>query len=431
MSKKTLYLECYSGISGDMTVAALLDLGADESVLRKSLDSLNVQGYKIEIKRTQKCGIDACDFNVILEHDKHDHSHEDSHGHDHKHENEHNHKHDNNHSHIHEHKDNHDNSHEHRNIEDIYKIINESSISNKAKSISKDIFDIIAKAEAKAHGIEIQKVHFHEVGAIDSIVDIVAVSVCIDNLNIEDVIVSELYEGTGHVKCQHGIIPVPVPAVVNIISDNSLSIKLTEVKGEMVTPTGAAIAASLKTLDTLPDSYKINKIGIGAGKKDFEKANILRAMIIEKNKTNNSDELWTIETNLDDCTGECLGFTMEKLLETGAKDVFYTPIYMKKNRPAYKLTVLCIEEDIHSMETIIFKNTTSIGVRKYKVSRTTLNREIITVNTEYGQVVVKVSNNGNEKYYNPEYEDIRRICNSSNLGFQEVVANVLKNIDNM
>ena len=199
----------------------------------------------------------------------------------------------------------------------------------------------------------------------------------------------------------------------------------------MVTPTGAAIAASLKTLDTLPDSYKINKIGIGAGKKDFEKANILRAMIIEKNKTNNSDELWTIETNLDDCTGECLGFTMEKLLETGAKDVFYTPIYMKKNRPAYKLTVLCIEEDIHSMETIIFKNTTSIGVRKYKVSRTTLNREIITVNTEYGQVVVKVSNNCNEKYYNPEYEDIRRICNSSNLGFQEVVANVLKNIDNM
>ena len=431
MSKKTLYLECYSGISGDMTVAALLDLGADESVLRKSLDSLNVQGYKIEIKRTQKCGIDACDFNVILEHDKHDHSHEDNHGHDHKHEHEHNHKHDNNHSHIHEHKDNHDNSHEHRNIEDIYKIINESSISNKAKSISKDIFDIIAKAEAKAHGIEIQKVHFHEVGAIDSIVDIVAVSVCIDNLNIEDVIVSELYEGTGHVKCQHGIIPVPVPAVVNIISDNSLSIKLTEVKGEMVTPTGAGIAASLKTLDTLPDSYKINKIGIGAGKKDFEKANILRAMIIEKNKTNNSDELWTIETNLDDCTGECLGFTMEKLLETGAKDVFYTPIYMKKNRPAYKLTVLCIEEDIHSMETIIFKNTTSIGVRKYKVSRTTLNREIITVNTEYGQVVVKVSNNGNEKYYNPEYEDIRRICNSSNLGFQEVVANVLKNIDNM
>lgn len=258
MSKETLYLECYSGISGDMTVAALLDLGASEEALRKSLDSLNVDGYEIEIGRTTKCGIDACDFDVILEHEHHHH-------------------HDHDHDHNHDHHD-----HEHRNINDILEIIDKAEISERAKSISKDIFNIVAKAESKAHGIDIDKVHFHEVGAIDSIVDIIAVAVCIDDLDIDDVIVSEMYEGRGHVKCQHGIIPVPVPAVANIVVDNSLDIRITDTMGEMVTPTGAAIAAALKTRDFLPESYKIKKIGIGAGKKDFPKANILRAYIIEE-----------------------------------------------------------------------------------------------------------------------------------------------------
>lgn len=401
MNKKTLYLECYSGISGDMTVAALLDLGADEDVLRRALDSLNVQGYKIKIGRTQKCGIDACDFDVILEH-THDHNHED-HGHDHE-----------EHSHGKE-------AHEHRNINDIYNIIDESEISERAKSISRNIFDIIARAESKAHGIDMANVHFHEVGAIDSIVDIVAVAVCIDNLNIEDVIVSELYEGSGHVKCQHGIIPVPVPAVVNILAENYLPMRITEARGEMITPTGAAIAAALKTIDSVPARYIIKKIGIGAGKKDFEKANILRAIIIDKQvKNNNSDQIWILETNLDDSTGESLGFTMEKLLEYAAKDVFYTPIYMKKNRPAYKLSVLCREEDIITMESIIFNNTTSIGIRKYKMERTVLEREVIKIETKYGLVRFKVSYYDGEKYYNPEYDDIRAICNSTGISYNEV-----------
>lgn len=401
MNKKTLYLECYSGISGDMTVAALLDLGADEDVLRRALDSLNVQGYKIKIGRTQKCGIDACDFDVILEHN-HDHNHED-HNHDHE-----------EHSHGKE-------AHEHRNINDIYNIIDESEISERAKSISRNIFDIIARAESKAHGIDMANVHFHEVGAIDSIVDIVAVAVCIDNLNIEDVIVSELYEGSGHVKCQHGIIPVPVPAVINILAENYLPMRITEAKGEMITPTGAAIAAALKTIDSVPARYVIKKIGIGAGKKDFEKANILRAIIIDKEvKNNNSDQIWILETNLDDSTGESLGFTMERLLEHGAKDVFYTPIYMKKNRPAYKLSVLCRAEDVLTMESIIFKNTTSIGIRKYKMERTVLEREVIKIETKYGLVRFKVSYYDGEKYYNPEYDDIRAICNRTGISYNEV-----------
>jgi uncharacterized protein (TIGR00299 family) protein len=400
MYNKTLYIECYSGISGDMMVGALLDLGADEELLKKALDSLNVDGYEIEIGRTQKCGIDACDFNVILDQDEH-------HVHDHHHYD---------HAHYHNH-----HHHEHRNIYDIYKIIDESQISDRAKNISKKIFNIVAKAESKAHGIDIGKVHFHEVGAIDSIVDIVAVAVCIDNLDIEEVIVSELYEGKGHVKCQHGIIPVPVPAVTNIVVDNSLSIRITDTLGEMITPTGAAIAAALKTKDSLPENHKIRKVGMGAGKKDFERANILRAFIIEEIYPNsNNDEIWLLETNLDDCTGENLGYTIEKLVENGAKDVFYTPIYMKKNRPAYKLSVLCQEENIKSMEAIIFKNTTSIGIRRYKTNRTILKRKVKNIETKYGQVRVKICCFENDKYYYPEYEDIKNICNKTGLGFKTV-----------
>lgn len=393
MYKKTLYLECFSGISGDMTVAALLDLGADQKVLLEALNSLNVDGYEIKIGRTQKCGLDACDFDVIL----HDHDHHHDHDHDHHH------------------------HHVHRNVYDIYKIIDESQISDRAKGISKKIFDIVAVAESKAHGVDIDKVHFHEVGAIDSIVDIVAVAVCIDNLNIEDVVVSRLYEGSGHVKCQHGTIPVPVPAVTNIVIDNSLQIKITDTLGEMITPTGAAIVAALKTKDRLPENYKIRSVGLGAGKKDLERANVLRAFIIEEIHSNtDNDEIWVLETNLDDCTGENIGFTMEKLMEAGAKDVFYTPIFMKKNRPAYMLSVFCEEENIKSMEGIIFRNTTSIGIRKYKTNRTVLKRDITKIDTEYGEVRVKICYFENDKYYYPEYEDIKSICNRTGLSFKAV-----------
>lgn len=437
MYKKTLYLECFSGISGDMTVAALLDLGADENILRQGLESLKVDGYDIEIGRTQKCGIDACDFNVIL-HENHLHTHEHhtheecvhSHTHEHTHStHEHIHNHTHDHDHIHNHEHTHAHSHVHRNITDIYSIIDSSEISHRAKHLSKDIFDIVAKAESKAHGIDIEKVHFHEVGAIDSIIDIVATAICIDNLDIQDVIISKIYEGSGHVKCQHGTIPIPVPAVANIVIDNSLQIKITDTMGEMITPTGAAIAACLKTKESLPENYKIRKIGLGAGKKEFEKANLLRAFIIEEICKNNlKDETWILESNLDDCTGENLGFTMEKLIEAGAKDVFYTPIFMKKNRPAYKLSVLCDEKNIEFMESIIFKNTTSIGIRKYRTSRSILKREMLNIDSEYGKVRVKVCYFGNEKYYYPEYDDIKDICNKTGNDFKSVYENIKMNL---
>lgn len=297
-----LYLECYSGISGDMTVAALLDLGADQQVLLEGLESLNLPGYQLKIGRVKKNGIDACDFDVILdepEHDHdhdHDHDHEHDHEHDHDHEHHHDHEHEHHHDHDHEHHHDHDHEHPHdhehehehhhhhdhvhRNIGDIFAIIDQSKISDRAKQTAKDIFRIIAAAESKAHGIAEDQVHFHEVGAVDSIVDIVSAAICLDNLDITEAVVSDLYEGCGYVHCQHGLMPVPVPAVVNIAADNALRLRLTQTRGEMITPTGAAIAAYLSKCGKLPESFVIEKIGLGAGKKDFATANILRAFLI-------------------------------------------------------------------------------------------------------------------------------------------------------
>ena len=273
-----LYLECYSGISGDMTVAALLDLGADQQVLLEGLESLNLPGYQLKIGRVKKNGIDACDFDVILDEPEHHHDHE--HGHDHDHDHEHHHDHDHEHHHDHDHEHHHDHDHVHRNIGDIFAIIDQSKISDRAKQTAKDIFRIIAAAESKAHGIAEDQVHFHEVGAVDSIVDIVSAAICLDNLDITEAVVSDLYEGCGYVHCQHGLMPVPVPAVVNIAADNALRLRLTQTRGEMITPTGAAIAAYLSKGGKLPESFVIEKIGLGAGKKDFATANILRAFLI-------------------------------------------------------------------------------------------------------------------------------------------------------
>lgn len=284
---KTLYLECYSGISGDMTVAALLDLGADKTVLDRVLKSLPVSGLQIKISRVVKSGIDACDFDVMLDknHENHDHDMEYLHGSHHGshhghavtdlsgHTAEHTHMHDSESAHGHHH-------HEHRGLKEITHIIEHSVMTDNAKKIALRIFEILAKAESKAHNVPVDQVHFHEVGAVDSIVDIVAVAVCLDNLGITEVIVPVLYEGRGTVRCQHGILPIPVPAVANVVSENHLCLKMTEVEGELVTPTGAAIVAAIKTKDKLPEKFEIQKVGIGAGKRQYECPGILRAMII-------------------------------------------------------------------------------------------------------------------------------------------------------
>lgn len=422
---KILYLECNSGISGDMTVGALLDLGADRQVLENALESLGVDGYHLHFGRKVVCGLDAFDFDVHLEADGYGHSHAhthrredayervDSYEHSEVHEHCHGHKHER----SHEHEDGHSHSHTHRNLHDIYHIIDHLDSNERVKEMARTMFRIVAEAESKAHGLPVEQVHFHEVGAIDSIVDIISVAVCMDNLGVEDVVVSALSEGHGHVRCQHGVLPVPVPATANIASSYGLKLHFTDNDGEMVTPTGAAIAAALRTKDRLPASCRLLKIGMGAGNKVFKQANVLRAMLLE-NSQDEDHTMWVLETNLDDCTGEMLGLTMEMLLDAGAADVWYTPIHMKKNRPAYMMSVLCRESSIEAMEEIILTQTTTIGIRRYPTERTVLERSEIQVETSYGPADVKVCAYKGRKFFYPEYESIRRICMEQGADFQ-------------
>ncbi|MGI6501594.1 MAG: nickel pincer cofactor biosynthesis protein LarC [Anaerostipes sp.] len=406
-----LYLECYAGISGDMTVAALLDLGADENVLKEVLESLPLHGFETKISRVSKNGLDACDFDVILEHENHDHDMEYLHGH------EHHHHHDHEHHHGHHH-------HEHRGLSEILGIIEESSMTKRGKEIAVRIFEIIAEAEAKAHGIPVENVHFHEVGAVDSIVDIVAVATCIDNLGIEEVIVPVLYEGRGMVRCQHGVIPIPVPATAAVVANYGLHLHHIDMEGEFVTPTGAAIVAALKTSDKLPSRYQVKKMGIGAGKRNYERASLLRAMLIE-DAGEETDTIYKLESNIDDCSGEVLGYVMDLLLEAGAKDVHYTPVFMKKNRPGYQLNVICKEDMIETLETIIFNETTTIGIRKIPMERSVLKRENKTIHTSLGNAKVKVCSVPSGTRCYPEYSSVVELCREHQKSFQEVYQIIL------
>lgn len=522
---KTLYLECYSGISGDMTVGALLDLGAREEALREALEALPLKGYEIRIGRTKKCGIDACDFDVILEEEDehchgeethhghthgeeyvHDHSvicehlHEDGpehchsaeggHTHDHEHlqgepvySHEHSHgehsyadhfheEHDHTHApefhehfhegeaHIHDHTHSpeahvHHHDHVHRHYADIMHMLDEAPLKPEVRTLAKKIFRIVGEAESRVHATPLEEVHFHETGAVDSIVDIVGAAACVVDLGITETYLSTIYEGQGHVWCQHGRIPVPAPAVAGIAAAEELDLAITNASGEMVTPTGAAIAAALRTKKGRPQSFVIRRIGMGAGKKDFPHANLLRAMIIEPamnaqpagksveettgsvntdgdaQKSGSSasekassdeteDEIWVLETNLDDCTGEMMGLTMELLLVAGARDVNYTPIYMKKNRPACRLEVLCKEEKVSALEEVIFHQTTAIGLRKRKEVRRILPRKKETVMTVYGEVELKICTEAGNTYIYPEYDSIRRRVLETGRSYQEI-----------
>lgn len=432
----TLYLECASGISGDMTVAALLDLGADQEVLKKAIGSLSVEGFSIEISRVKKSGLDACDFMVRLdaEYENHDHDMEYLHGteaHAHGNEEHYSHLHDseNHYQHSHDstdgHQPHHSHSHMHRGLHEILGIINQAELTDRAKDTAVRIFTILAKAEAKAHGVPLEQVHFHEVGAVDSIVDIVAAAVCLDNLDITEVIVPRICEGRGFVRCQHGVIPVPVPAVVNIVEANDLPLHLTDTEGELVTPTGAAIVAAVRTAQCLPESFAIKKTGMGAGKRTYDRPSLLRAMLIERAEKQaeekpKKDVVCRLESNIDDCTGESLGYVMEKLFEAGARDVHYTPVYMKKNRPAYQLNVICDRESVPEMERIIFRETTTIGIRRMEMERTVLERSERKVCTSLGEAEVKVCTlpDGEKRCY-PEYSSAERLAKENHISYQE------------
>lgn len=384
---KILYFDCFSGISGDMTLGALIDLGIDKNLFISELKKLNIEGWSIEFSNLIKNGISANHVEVILEHKHH---------------------------------------HEHRNLSDINIIIEKSDITSNAKDIAKAIFLRLAQAEAKIHNSTPEEVHFHEVGAVDSIIDIVGVAICLDILAPDAVYSSVINDGYGFINCQHGVIPVPVPATMEILSVANANFKQIDIEGELVTPTGAAIISEIAQSYGNPPMFKAVKTGYGSGKKDFKIPNVLRITLGETNE-NTNQTITIIETNIDDSTSEILGYTMEKLFEHGAKDVFFTPIYMKKNRPAVMLTVMCSQDKVIQMEDILFTETSTIGVRKYSVDRTCLQYKFDTVATKYGDLNVKISEYKGIKRVLPEYESAKELAHKNNISLSHIYTECSQN----
>lgn len=384
---KTLYLECFSGISGDMTVAALLDLGANREKLIEIINLMNL-GCILHTGRKVKNGISVFDFDVELT-NKSD-----------------------------------ENENHNRGINDINTIIDSSQLSANAKLLAKKMFDIVADAEAVVHNKPREEVHFHEVGSVDSIVDICAVAFCLDDLKIDKVICSPISDGTGYVNCRHGKIPVPVPATAEIARAYKIPIKITDNNGEMITPTGAAIVAGIANDFKLPSNITFEKIGIGAGKKDFKQPNILRAYIIqEQGDVNANDKIIVIETAIDDSTPEELSFCLKRLFKAGVRDAFYSPIYMKKNRPAWQLTVMCKPETEQNAISIIFKQTTAVGVRRQEIERVIMDREKTTVMTKHGEVDANIFTWGDIKKTCLEFKSVNKLAKEKECSIVEIYRN--------
>lgn len=433
----SLYLDLKSGISGDMFVAAMLDLGADQKLVESVLSSINLEGFSVAVSRVTKANLDMCDFKVKLTVDNHDsdmdylfpqaHRHLDHEHHD----EEHNHLHEHEHEHAHGHEHSHEHHHDHRNLKDVIAIINKSTASVNAKRLAEKIFTIIAKAEAKAHGKAIEDVHFHEVGALDSIADILAAAVCIDSLNIDKVYCSALAEGYGEINCCHGVLPIPVPAVCNILADNKIPMRQTDTFGELITPTGAAIVAALNpTFAPLPQCVML-KTGYGAGKRAYVKPSFVRAILFkadnkEESALYSNDEIIKIECNIDDSSGELLGYLAEKLQQAGAFDVSYTGVFMKKNRPAYELKVICAPDKLLSLSKIILNESTSIGLRYIPMKRIILKREIFDYESKLGQIKVKrctlPDELGGNVFTYPEYESLKALAENKHLTLKETDA---------
>jgi uncharacterized protein (TIGR00299 family) protein len=425
---KILYYDCFCGISGDMNLAALIDLGVPKEYLMQELSKMNLNSeYEIKIQRSAKLGITGTRVDVILK-DKfddkthiseqalHEHTHEHNHEHSHHNSSEEQYHDENNYSHeghVHNHE------HHHRNLKDIEEIINSSDLSDKVKKLSLDMFMKVAEAEAKVHGKDLYEVHFHEVGAIDSIVDMVGAAICLDYLKVDKIIASPVQVGGGFVKCAHGLIPVPAPATVEILKNIPINTGI--VQFETTTPTGAAILVANVEEFAQKVDFSIKKIAYGIGHRDLEIPNVLRVYLGEKESSEKVEEQYILETNIDDMNPELYGYVEEKLFEVGALDVFKTPIFMKKGRPGVKLSVLTNEKVEKDVLDAIFEETTSIGVRKYKVEKIMLKRNFLKVKTEYGDITIKKAYyKGKLVKYKPEYEECRIIAKEKNISIDKV-----------
>ena len=461
----TLYLEPFSGLSGDMLNALLLDLGADRKHLEEALKTISLDGYHLHVDRIAKSSIWGTDFDVHMEHgekdhgiagdfdhhhhehdhDHHEHEHTHEHAHSHTHE-EHTHAHTHMHEHSHDHHHEHDHTHEHthsyhhhhgevRGLKEIETIILSSGTSDFVKEKSLEVFRDIAQAEANVHQMPVEEIHFHEVGATDSIIDIMSFFILWETLDIDAVYSTAVTEGSGTITVAHGVMPVPVPAVMQLRLGTSIPFSQDfDIHTELVTPTGLALFKAIRPVFAQPSNLTATKVGYGFGKRDTGKFNALRGTLLEKTThshqvvTSHNDAIIQIDTTIDDQSGEELGYIMSLLLEEGALDVHYTPVYTKKNRPATHLTLLIQEGDLERFTAILFEQTSTIGFRYQNVQRKVMTRTFETKQTSFGAVKVKKNQYGTITKSTLEYEDCARIAKETGLSIQAVYQQLTKEL---
>lgn len=399
---KTLYIDCSMGAAGDMLTAALLELVDDKNAFVEKLNSIGIEGVSYKAEESVKCGITGTHMTVLVNgveegehmHDHHDHEH--SHEHDHHHEHEH--------------------SHHHSSLHDIKHIVEHLNVSEKVRKDVIEVYQLIAEAESHAHGKPVEEIHFHEVGTMDAVADVTAVCMLIDSLNVQKIIASPIHVGSGHVKCAHGILPVPAPATAFILRD--CPIYGGGIKSELCTPTGAALLKHFVSEFGDMPVMQVSSIGYGMGKKDFATANCVRVMLGETK--GNDSMIAMLSCNVDDMTAEEIGYAMDRLFENKARDVFTVPVGMKKNRPGTLLCVICDVSEKENMAKAIFKNTTTIGIRENIMNRYILDRSIETVDTEYGQIRKKVVSGYGVERYKYEYDDLAKIASENNISIENV-----------
>ncbi len=378
---KIAYFDCFSGIAGDMILGALIDAGLELKALKKELKKLPLKGYEIRVKKIKKNEIIGTKFEIKTQKEK-----------------------------------------KHRNLKDIHRIIDKSSLDKKIKDDSKRIFRKLAQAESLVHGVKIDRIHFHEVGAVDAIIDIVGVVIALSFLRIDKVYSSPLPISRGFVKFSHGKFPVPAPATLELCKN--VSVRRTDIEGELVTPTGAAIITTLAEFSPRLD-FKIEKVGYGAGSMDLKEIpNLLRVMIGQKEQDLEQDEILVLEANIDNTTPEILGYLTEKLMKKGALDVFLTPIIMKKGRPGTLLSVICGTDKLNELSSVIFSETGTIGFRTQFHLRKKLPRKTEVVKTKFGKAKVKIIKEGEKIHISPEYEDCKIIAEKHNLPLKDVYREV-------
>ena len=425
---KTLYLECSMGAAGDMITAALLELTGNKEAFVEKLNALGLPGVHVAAEPSVKCGITGTHMHVTVDGeeeeslDEHEHlDHEHEHHHEHEHDHHHEHEHEHHHDHDHEH-DHHHGHHHHASVADIEALIDGLNVSEHVKKDAKAVYALIADAESRVHGHPVSEIHFHEVGTMDAVADVVSVCMLIEELAPDEIVASPVHVGSGYVRCMHGVLPVPAPATALILTD--VPTYGGEIRGELCTPTGAALLKHFASRFGDRPIMKTQAIGYGMGKKDFERANCVRAFLGESEGTR--EQITKLECNLDDMTGEAIGFAMEQLFEAGARDVYTQAIGMKKSRPGVLLSVICMPEDADRLAAVMMKHTTTLGIRRQDLTRYVLSRSMDTVESAYGPVRIKKAEGMGVKRSKAEYEDLAALALQHGVSISEIIDSIRK-----